>query len=140
MDKAIIFTIIGVVALGLLFWGSQSGFFAKNITSNPNQTPLPAGIVLFFGDGCPHCKNVEDYITLNNIEQKVKFTRLEVPFNNKTSPQLEANAVLMIKLAQSCNLDASNGVGIPFLYDGSGKCIGGDVDSINFFKNEAGIK
>ena len=113
MDKAIIFTIIGVVALGLLFWGSQSGFFAKNITSNPNQTPLPAGIVLFFGDGCPHCK---------------------------TSPQLEANAVLMIKLAQSCNLDASNGVGIPFLYDGSGKCIGGDVDSINFFKNEAGIK
>ncbi|OGZ79648.1 MAG: hypothetical protein A2358_01640 [Candidatus Staskawiczbacteria bacterium RIFOXYB1_FULL_37_44] len=144
MDKTPIITVILIILAGFLFWGFQSGFFIKN----PGQTAqLPSGIVLFFGEECPHCKNVDDFISQNKIEDKVKFTRLEVPFAQKTSPQLVANAKLAIQLAQSCKLDASNGVGIPFLYDppigeagGSGKCVIGDVDTINFFKNAADIK
>jgi hypothetical protein len=83
---------------------------------------------------------VEDFVVANKIEEKVKFTRLEVPFASKTSPQLVDNAKIAIQLAQKCKIDATNGVGIPFLYDGKGNCVDGDVNVINFFKNEAGIK
>lgn len=125
MNKAIIFTIILIILAGGLFWGFQSG---------------SEGIILFYGDGCPHCKNVEDFIATNNIDQKVKYTKLEIPFNGKTSPQLVVNADLLTRVAKKCGLNVSNGLIIPFLYDGNNKCFTGDIDTINFFKNATGIK
>lgn len=117
----IIITIVVVVALFFVWYSAAT------------KTTLPEGIVLFYGDGCPHCKNVDDFISQNKIEDKIKITRLEV-WNNKS------NADQLGKVAVSCNIDVSKGVGVPFLYDGKGKCYVGDVDTINFFKNEAGIK
>ena len=137
MDKTIILIIVAIVLVGGVFWGWQSGFFVKTPPIAP--TPLPAGIVLFFGAECPHCKIVEDFVTANNISQKVKFTQLEVPFGDKTSTQLQANAELAIKIAQGCKLDVTNGISIPFLYDGK-NCLVGQDDVINFFKAQAGIK
>ena len=125
-----------------MFWGAQTGFFAKLAVNNslPPPTPLPAGIVLFYSPDCPHCQDVEKFIADNNIDEKVKYTKLEVPFNGKTSTPLVANAELAIQLAQKCKMDVSKGVGIPFLYDGEGKCYLGEVDIPNFFKAQAGIK
>lgn len=137
MDKTIIFIIIGVVLVGGLFWAWQTGVFVK---TKIEPTPLPEGIVLFYGADCPHCKNVEDYISQNKIEEKVKITKLEIQFNNKTSPELLSNQSLLIKTAQDCKLDIGNGISIPFLYDGRGNCLLGDGPVINFLKNEAGIK
>jgi len=143
MDKKIILTVLVIILGGFLFWGFQSGFFAT-LFSGPVKpvapTVLPSGIVLFYGAECPHCKNVEAFISSNNIDQKVKITKLEVPFAGKTSPELMANAELAIQTAQTCKIDVSSGVSIPFLYDGNGKCLIGDTDVINFFKNAAGIK
>lgn len=137
MDKIILFIVIGVVLLGVGFWAWQSGIFGpENIT----PTPVVDGIILFYGDGCPHCKNVEDFIQANKIEDKIKVTRLEVPFGTKTSPVLLSNADLLLQKAKECKVDTSSGISIPFLYDGKGKCIIGDEPVINFFKNEAGIK
>ena len=142
MDKIVILIIIVVVSAGAIFWAVQSGIF-----SGPAPLiPVPEGALLFFGQNCPHCKIVEDFIIANNIDQKVKFSRLEIPFNGKTSPQLESNAKLLIQLAQGCKIDVSKGVSIPFLYDPSagsgqaGKCLVGQDDVINFFKNAADIK
>ena len=134
MDKTPIIIIIAVILAGTLFWAFQSGFFVKPLPEQPPATPtaLPAGIVFFYGDGCPHCKNVEDYVAQNKIADKVKFTSLEV-YNNK------GNAALLANVAIGCKLDVSNGVGIPLLYDGK-NCVQGDVDVINFFKTQAGIK
>jgi hypothetical protein len=137
MDKTIIITIILVILAGFLFWGFQTGFFTGSAT---NATPLPAGIVLFFGQDCPHCIKVEAFIKDNNIDSKIKITKLEIPFNGKTSPELVANSVLLVNTAQTCKMDITNGVGIPFLYDGTGKCFNGDVDVTNFLKTAAGIK
>jgi len=40
----------------------------------------------FFGENCPHCKNVEEYFQKNGIYDKYEITKLEVvanPFNGK---------------------------------------------------------
>jgi hypothetical protein len=139
MNKTIVITVILVVAAGFLFWGSQTGFFSSIFTGPVTSEPLPAGIVLFFGADCPHCIKVEAFIQDNKIDSKIKITKLEIPFNGKTSPELVSNSGLLVKAAQTCKMDASNGVGIPLLYDGAGKCFNGDVGVIDFLKAKTGI-
>lgn len=143
MDKTVIVIIVIIIALaaGFFFW--QRGF--QNPPVPP--TPLPEGIILFYSPDCPHCRDVEAFLAANNIDQKVKYTKLEVTFGFKTSPELVANSELAIQLAQKCKVDVSNGLSIPFLYDppsgeagGNGKCYVGEVDIPNFFKAQAGIK
>ncbi len=129
MDKTIIFIVLIIILAGVGFWVWQSGVFTK-ISVQP--TPLPPGIVLFYGQGCPHCKDVDDFVSQNNITDKVKFTKLEVWYNKN-------NQALLSQVAIKCGITA-NSVGVPFLYDGVGKCYIGEVDVINFFKNAAGIK
>lgn len=132
MDKNIIFIIAIVILAGLVFWGVQSGFFA-NIFPKPVQpVAITEGIILFYGQGCPHCKNVDDYIAQNKIEDKVKFSQLEVWYN-------KTNQIMLAEVAQKCDIKAGQ-LGLPFLYDGVSKCYIGDTDIVNFFKNAAGIK
>ena len=132
MDKTAIFIIIGIILVGVLFWAWQSGFFTKISPAQIIPTVMPQGVVLFYGDGCPHCKIVDDFVTQNKVEDKVKTTRLEV-WSNKS------NAQLLVNTAIACKVDVSQGVPVPFLWDGT-KCYTGDQDVINFFKNAAGIK
>ncbi|MGE5298406.1 MAG: hypothetical protein ACM3KM_04550, partial [Acidobacteriaceae bacterium] len=47
----------------------------------PTPAPKPAAepaIILFVGEGCPHCAKVEEFIQTNNIASKVQFRMLEV--------------------------------------------------------------
>jgi hypothetical protein len=126
MDKTIIFIIIGVVVIAGLFWLWQSGVF-----SGPAKpVPIPEGIILFYGDGCPHCENVDDFVSQNKIEDKVSFTRLEVWYNKD-------NQNILAQVVQKCGTQTDQ-VGIPFLWD-SEKCYIGQDDVINFFKQKAGI-
>lgn len=114
------------IALGI-------GFFIWQYKSAPpTAASLPEGIILFYGEGCSHCKNVDDFINQNNIEDKVKFTRLEVWYDQN-------NQAILLKATQKCQI-ASNEFGVPFLYDGNGECYAGDIDIINFFKQAAEIK
>jgi hypothetical protein len=127
MDKVVIFIIIGVILLGAIFWVWQSGVFTP-----VKPASLPEGIVLFYGDGCPHCKDVEDFILQNKIDEKIKITRMEV-WHNKS------NAALLGQIAKQCGI-IGNSVGVPFLYDGNNKCYLGEVDVPNFLKDKTGIK
>ncbi len=122
-----------LIPIGLVILGGAVFFFAKNDNnSQPDNNPLPQNkTILFYGDGCPHCVNVDKFISDNKIEEKISFERKEV-FNNG------ANAGEMIRLSEKCGLP-SDQVGVPFLWDGS-KCYIGDVDVINFFKQKAGIQ
>jgi hypothetical protein len=133
MDKIIII-IIGIIILAAIgFWAWQSGFIAKI-----EPTQLPEEIVLFYGQGCSHCRDVENFLTQNNIEEKVKFTKLEVWFN-------KSNAMLLGQVAVKCGKGTSNGVPVPFLYSppdseaGEVKCLVGSEDIINFFKSAVNI-
>jgi hypothetical protein len=84
-------------------------------------------MILFYGDTCPHCKNVDEFMVANKIEGKIEFRKLEV-YNN------QGNAQLLTQTAKNCGLDTTKGVGVPFFYDGK-TCLVGDTDIINFFKN-----
>lgn len=127
MKNPTLWIIVAAIALigGSLFW---------KINRAPKATVTPtasSSIILYYGDTCSHCKLVEDFINKNKIKEKVTFTEKEI-FNN------EANAKELGERAVSCKLDTTNGIPVPFLWDGQ-KCILGDVDVIAFFKQKAGI-
>jgi len=82
-------------------------------------------IILFYGDGCPHCEIVDEYLKENNIKDKINFEHKEV-YNNKQ------NSNLLVEKAKICGMNI-NSIGVPFLWDGE-KCLVGDRDIIEFFK------
>lgn len=118
MFKTIVGAIGVVVFLGVVF------FFARS-----SGTGTTDGIVLFYGDGCPHCALVDAFIKDNNVEQKVPFVRKEV-FNNKR------NAREMAAFSKKCGL-ATEGMGVPFLWTGT-TCVTGDKDIMAFFQSKVG--
>ncbi len=121
MNKKILSIIIAaaviIAAGGLIFWYLNS----------PKTQIDTSGIILFYSEGCPHCQNVDNFIAQNNVEQKVKFARLEV-FNNKD------NQKVLLQKAQACNLPLDQ-IGVPLLWDGN-TCIVGDQDIIKFFQGK----
>ncbi len=126
-----------IIILGLLVLLAISAFIAiryspnilitapaKNIAGGTQGTS--SNIILFYGNGCPHCANVEKYLSDNQVAAKINFTQKEV-FSNQT------NTALLGDKAHSCGLNATS-VGVPFLWDGStGKCIEGDQPVIDYF-------
>ena len=103
--------------------GATSG--TREIVSTPN-----ADIMIFYGDTCPHCKKVNDYIVANNIDNIVKLQHLEV-YENK------ANLELMKQKLDLCkNLSADDKGGVPFMYS-SETCLVGDQPIIDFLKAKA---
>ena len=99
----------------------------KLLDSNKDKT------IFFYGDGCPHCAIVETFFQDNNVESKVQFEKQEV-FNNKQNSNL-----MTIIATKKCSISENN-LGVPFLWDGqNSKCLVGDQDIINFFKQKIGI-
>jgi len=114
--KPVIGGIAVVVFLAVVFFAARSG-----------GGGLPEGVVLYWGEGCPHCAKVDAFITENDVEQKVPFERKEV-YNNKR------NARELAKAAKQCGLPTDN-IGIPFLWTGT-QCLTGEVDIIAFFQKQ----
>lgn len=105
-----------IVFLAVVFFAARSG-----------GGGLPEGVVLYWGEGCPHCAKVDAFITENNVEQKVRFERKEVYTNRR-------NAREMGRAAKQCGLPTDN-IGIPFLWTGT-QCLTGDKDIIAFFQQQ----
>ncbi len=114
-----IFVVVGLIWLA----GQSKDVDTGNITRLDEKS-----IILFYGDGCPHCADVEKYIDENNIVQKVSFEKLEV-WNNKQ------NAQIMKKAARICKLNETK-IGVPFLF-AQNKCYIGTPDVKEFFKQKA---
>lgn len=84
--------------------------------------------ILFYGETCPHCKEVEKYITDNNIKEKIQFSEKEI-YKNRD------NAKLLLEKAKGCGIKESE-VGVPFLWVAPNTCHMGKEEVINFFKNQ----
>jgi len=106
-----IFVIIGIIAVGAL---GYLFLFDKNAA---------AKTILYFGDTCPHCENVEKYIKDNGIDNKIEIVRKEVYRN-------QANAREMAKRAEQCGLPTGQ-IGVPFLWDNN-QCVLGDQPIIDY--------
>ena len=93
-----------------------------------------AALVLYYGNGCPHCKIVEDYIKKNHLDKTLDLAQKEI-WQNKD------NQKEMFQAAQNCGLNLE-ALGVPMLYDRKeNKCYGGQPDKgsddiINFLKSQ----
>lgn len=127
MKNKIIGAVLIIIALGygLWFWSSREQ------ANQDDSVPASSDIVFFFGQECPHCKDVEKFIADNKIAEKVAFESLEVWHN------ADNNKTLMQK-AEECGI-AEKEIGVPFL-SARGECLVGTTDIENFFKQEAKIQ
>ncbi len=111
--------IIAYLALGI---GLSLGVYLLFRPHSAVQTPYTGNPVLYTRYDCPHCKNVEKYITDNKIEEKIKLEQKEI--------HQTANADDFTKKAKACGLLETE-MGVPMLYDGT-RCYLGDQDIINY--------
>jgi len=126
MNKKILMVVLAIVVLGVI-----SFLIFKNKKEEAQKTINSSEMIFFYGQGCPHCVNVEKFLEENrSVEEKVKFEKLEV-WKSKENTQL------MIERARNCGLSEKN-LGVPLFWDGS-KCLIGDTDIIDFLKNKSGI-
>lgn len=126
-----------IIIPGILF--AVVALFAVVILSGEKPQPEPfypidtstvsdSDIILFYGDGCPHCAIVEEFVEKNDIEDRISFTKKEVYYNRQNSSELAS-------VAKSCGMPTDS-IGVPFLWDGA-KCLVGDKDIIEFFTLKA---
>lgn len=127
MKKPLIISILFISVLSYAIFILTSGK-KPEASNNLSQTEIKeSGIILFYGDGCPHCAIVEEYVSKNAIEAKVPFVKKEV-YNNKQ------NSAELVEKAGVCGMPTDS-IGVPFLWDGT-KCLTGDQDIIEFFKQK----
>lgn len=120
--KTVIILVSTLIAIsGLVYWGLQE---------EQQPTEDPSAIVYYYGEGCPHCKVINDFLVENNIAEKVSFEKKEV-WNNKS------NASEMSRRAKVCNIKPE-GMGVPFVY-AAGQCFIGEPDVKKFFSEKAGL-
>ncbi|MGF3555291.1 MAG: hypothetical protein ACQXXF_08545 [Thermoplasmatota archaeon] len=71
MEKKLVATIsvlsVIILVLGYIIFGSQS----KKTTQI--KIPSKNEIVFYYGATCPHCKDVEEWMKKNKVEEKIKI-------------------------------------------------------------------
>ena len=116
---------ISIVALGVFLIG-------KGSSSKPITYSLPANLTYYWGDGCPHCKIVEDFLStwappIDEAGKKVQIDKREVWNNVANAKELKARY-------EYCKVPQSQ-MGVPLLFTPDGRCYSGDTEIINYFKN-----
>ncbi|MCL4383995.1 hypothetical protein M1116_00915 [Patescibacteria group bacterium] len=123
-DWLIFIVIVIVVFLGIKV-------LSKKPTTTSFDSSKAADMVLFWGDGCPHCENVRNYIKTSGIDKKLNIDQKEVYYNL-------ANQKLMEDTAKNCpELDVSKGLAVPMAY-ANNKCLVGDTPIIDWLKTKSG--
>jgi hypothetical protein len=87
--------------------------------------------VYFYGNTCPKCKDLQDFIDKNKLEEKITIIKKEVYSN-------QANALMLSKVAEKCNIKSSE-IGVPFMYF-EGKCLIGEPDIKSLLSKKAGLE
>ena len=102
-------------------------YFNSSKNNVPVLTDSEAQLILFWGEGCPHCEKVKDYIKDNNLDSKVKIVMKEVYYNKVNQLQLE-------ETVKKCpEIDSSQGIGVPLAFDTqNNKCLYGDTPIIEW--------
>ncbi len=117
--------ILSVTCLIVVLLFSACGT-ATNTVSN-TETIIPTGKFYFHSKTCPHCAIVDDYISKENIKQKLYFISREI--------DVDAGAVSLLKaVGKKCTIP-DNELGVPLFWDGS-SCYTGDKEVINYFKSQ----
>jgi glutaredoxin len=116
--------IVGAITLILLI----AGVFVFSKKSEP-ITPPVGGYEYYWGDGCPHCKVVAEFLDSWEDKDKVTLTKFET-WNDAN------NAKKLSKVFDYCKTPA-NQRGVPVLFTPDGKCLIGDTPIIEKLKEAA---
>ena len=111
----------GVIG-GLIWWGLAEEGMKESLDQSVTT--------YFYGEECPHCKDVRKFLDENDVESKYSFVKREVWHDS-------ANASLMREAANVCALQSKE-IAVPFVFS-EGKCLVGTPKVIEFFKQKAGI-
>jgi glutaredoxin len=111
-----------VVIGGIIWWGLQENGAKESLDQSVTT--------YFYGEECPHCKDVRAFLDENKIEEKFSFVKREVWHDR-------ANAALMRDAAGICALSAEE-IAVPFVFS-EGKCLVGTPKVIDFFKQKTNI-
>jgi glutaredoxin len=131
MDKKLILAAALLIAavttsVSVLILEKNGGMLAKN---NSGQTIADERIILFYGDGCPHCLEVENFLDQSEASKKIAYETKEV-WNNTV------NRDYMLEIAAACGLTQGS-IGVPFLWDGENKkCLMGRDQVTAFFQTK----
>ncbi len=118
--------LVGLVSILIIIGGAL--IFSNDSDSNSDTTPpnLPDSYEYYWGEGCPHCANVEDFLSAWENRDRVQIDKKEVYKD-------QGNIDLFKSRAEYCNLP-NNQVGVPFLFTPEGECVVGDTPIINLFE------
>jgi hypothetical protein len=122
MSKKVLYILIALIVVG-------AGIFLLIRSGNNSQADVinQSQLIFYYGNTCPHCAKVESFFKDNNVASKILFQQKEVYKNRNNAAELQTRAI-------ACGLPADQ-IGVPFLWDGTNtKCLVGDQDIINFFK------
>lgn len=128
MKKFLLLIVLATVVIivgGAFFLSSK-----ERVTDIPTNSELPEAYEYYWGDGCPHCANVADFLDKWEYASQVEVVKKEVWYNKANANDMKARAAY-------CNLDQS-GLAVPFLFTPEGKCLIGEVEIIDEFKSLEG--
>lgn len=113
-SKNIGLTIFVVILTTIMIW---------SITKKSAQ---PIGTLsLYINQDCPHCRNVEEFILENNLEDKYTIEYKDIYSNGQYTNELIARS-------QLCSIETEK-IGVPLLYD-SGECYMGEDQILAYFQ------
>ncbi len=135
LDKIVIFLSLAIVIYLLLDLFVLNGrpLFKKD--TNPINTENSATVtepvtadIFYWGEGCPHCQDVKEWMAEQKVSEKIEVISKEVYNNQANSQELTARA-------KSCGLDTQR-IGVPFLYTIDGDCIIGTPKIIEYLSQK----
>ena len=115
-------TILAIIGGALLLPKKNELETSAQIISNP-----PSVLEYYWGDGCPHCAKVQEFLDGWDKKDEVKIEKFETWYNND-------NATKMQSVVDYCKIPR-NTAGVPLLFTTEGKCIIGDTPIIDYFKS-----
>lgn len=86
--------------------------------------------ILFYGNTCPHCQQLETWMEDNGVFDKVQLVKKEVYDDQDNARQLTGAATI-------CNLDPNN-IGVPFLFADK-QCYVGLDQAKTYLTQKAGL-
>jgi len=94
------------------------------------NSDLDGRTILFFGNTCPHCQELDKTFEQFGVGENFLFEHLEV-YENKENANLLGTAAL------NCGLNTKN-IGVPFLY-AENECYVGNPEILKYVSEKTGI-
>lgn len=118
LSLAIVISLFIVIFLSIIDNNENDLFLAESTINN--------SIILFTGDTCEHCRDVENYIYDNNLLNNLDLSIKEVYYNID-------NALLFEEMFDQC-LFQPRTYGVPLLWHNR-NCILGPLEIISYLNN-----